>query len=342
MFKHLGQIQMVNLNVSNKWRRLPCSPPQICGREQGCPQCNVRRVRGRIASLLRTIDILESEVAWNYGLLTVTLPGKRHESQIRFASLSEQYDYFTRTVKFRVDKERYSTSMRGLTKRLEDFGVDGNICGLEITNGGGVGDNWNVHAHLLLISGTEITIPESKKEIDRESDTWEYIELGERNPWSIRNLASLGFGAQYQYTHIGSIEDALREVGKITYGVKVERKDGEANTDLVREMEHFFSSNPRLLRKTGVAIIPWEDKLRWATLYPDRPGADYVLNYEYDTKLIKHHENFMVKQGYEKVDKYGQIIGKRKDKNGFNRHQIEYKWRKIRSGSNESTELLDG
>ena len=328
---------MVNLNVSNKWKRLPCSPPAICGREQGCPQCNARRIRRRIAGLFRTIDILESEITWNYGLFTVTLPGKRHESQIRFASLSKQYDYFTRAVKYRVDKKRYSATMRGLTKRLEDFGVDGSICGLEFTNGGGVGDNWNVHAHFLLIAAGKITIPESKKEIDRNSDTWEYIELGERNPWSIRNLASLGFGAQYQYTHIGDINEALKEVGKITYGVKVDRVDGETNVNLVREMEQFFNKNPRLLRKTGVAIIPWEDKLRWATLYPDRPGADYVLNYESDTKFIKDYEKFMQKQGYQKVDRFGDIIGKRRDRNGINRSSIEYKWRKIRSGFNEST-----
>ena len=328
---------MVNLNVSNQWKRLPCSPPEICGREQGCPQCNVARVRRRIASLFRTIDILESETPWNYGLLTVTLPGKRHESQIRFSSLSEQYDYFTRAVKYRVDKKRYSATMRGLTKRLEDFGVDGSICGLEFTNGGGVGDNWNVHAHLLLISAAKITIPESKKEIDPWSDTWEYIEEGERNPWSIRNLASLGFGAQYQYTHIGNIDEALKEVGKITYGVKVERQEGLTNTDLVREMEQFFNKNPRLLRKTGVAIIPWYDKLRWAELYPNRPGADFVLNYEYDTKLLQASEKDMIEQGYQKVDKFGDIIGKRRDNNGINRNSIEYKWRKICSGSNQST-----
>ena len=227
--------------------------------------------------------------------------------------------------------------MRGLTNRLEDFGVDGSICGLEFTNGGGVGDNWNVHAHLLLIAAGKITIPESKKEIDRTSDTWEYIELGERNPWSIKNLASLGFGAQYQYTHIGNIDEALKEVGKITYGVKVDRVDGETNTNLVREMEHFFKHNPRLLRKTGVAIIPWYDKLRWAQDYPDRPGADYVLNYEYDNKLLEASVKHMEKQGYQKVDKFGDIIGKRRDRNGLNRNSIEYKWRKIRSRSNEST-----
>jgi len=277
--------------------------------------------------LFRTIDILESEIEWNYGVLTVTLPGKRHESGIRFKSLSEQYGYFTESVKRGVAKKRLTAPVRGLTTMLEHFGVDGCILGLEFTNGGGVGDNWNTHAHLLLIGENEIRIPESKKNIDPD---WNYEEIGERNPWSIRNLASLGFGAQYQYTHIGRIEQALAEIGKITYGVKVERVDGEANTDLVREMSHFFQSTPRLLRKTGTAIIPWYDKLRWAQLYPDRPGADYILNYEYDTKCIKDHEKLMIAQGYEKVDKFGDIIGKRKDRNGFNRNTIEYRWRRIR------------
>lgn len=338
---------MVNHDTKSKWKRLPCSPPALCSVSSGCPQCNGRRVRRRVASLFRTIDILASEVHLNFGCFTFTLPGKASLSAIRNGSLSQQFSYGTKTVKLRVgsgeSSRRVSASIRGLPTRLEAFGVDGCIIGMEFTNGGGVSDTWNTHGHAILVSTSKITIPETKKNI---LENWEYEELGEQNPWSKSVLMPLGFGAQYQYTHIGGVEEALREIGKLTYGVKLQRdQDGQVNMDLYHEMEHFFRKNPRLMRKTGICRIPWEDKLRWAELYPNRPGADFILNYEQDTKHINDLEQlYMADNPFEvwkRVDEYGRIITKKSDKNGINTNKSNSE-SIARSRSNKSLELHYG
>lgn len=323
---------MVTHNVPSKWKAAPCSPPEVCPLFHGCPRCTSRRVRGRTCSMFRTIDIIESEIVCNYGLLTVTLPGIKDGQTIRQSELTEQFSYATKITKQRIGGIRYSTTMRGLPLKLQDSGVDGLIVGLEFTHRGGVNDNWNTHMHALCISSSQITIPESKKEIDPMDPLMEYIEIGEQNAWSHENLSSLGFGAQYQYTHIGGLTDVLREISKVTYGVKAEyNENGEIPMAVARDMQSLFKGSPRLMRKTGIARIPYDDYLRWAELnYEYDTGADYALNCDYDTRMINNMEDFMINEGYVKTDRYGDVIGKVKDNYGFNRSKSErFWWRRV-------------
>lgn len=217
--------------------------------------------------------------------------------------------YTTKIVKRRMGDARYNAPMRGLLHELQDYGVVGSIIGIEFTNGGGIGDDWNTHIHCFLLGDTCISIPESAKDIDEEYD---YIELGEQNAFSKRLARRTGFGPQYQYTAVGGITDVMNELSKLTYGIKVKRfgDDSRANDSMLashaEEIGHFYDTQrPRLLRRYDECRISWERKVAWAMSNIDEPGAEYILGYESDTRYNKELE---LHHGYHWVNESGHKI----------------------------------
>jgi len=66
-----------------------------CARWAQCPSCERKRASKRAHEIKERIKVAMHEYGneLQVGVLTVTLPGVKHESGIRYASLKEQYDY---------------------------------------------------------------------------------------------------------------------------------------------------------------------------------------------------------------------------------------------------------
>ena len=202
--------------------------------------------------------------------------------------------------------KRYNAPMRGLLHQLYGHGVCGSVLGLEFTNGGGVGDEWNTHIHAFLVGDHPIEIPESAKEI---TDDFDIFELGEQNPFSKRLARDTGFGPQYQYRAIGDFEEVMTDLCKLSYGVKVKRfgSDNRERSEMLmshfEEISDFYDSHrPRLMRRYDDFRISWERKVAWAMSNMDEPGAEYILGYESDTRYNKELE---AHHGYHWVDESG-------------------------------------
>ena len=125
----------------------------LCSRHTMCPKCEQRRATKRAWGLSRRLqselELMEDEGSdLMVGVLTTTLPGLKHRSGIRRASLRKQYDYLTARTNF--SGRTGSHSMRGLNTLLRDMGVHAGCHNLEFT-WNEPKKWWNVHNHAILL-----------------------------------------------------------------------------------------------------------------------------------------------------------------------------------------------
>jgi hypothetical protein len=66
-----------------------------CARWLACPTCESKRAGKRAHEMKERLKVARHYLGndMTVGVLTVTLPGQKHESGIRYKSLKEQYDY---------------------------------------------------------------------------------------------------------------------------------------------------------------------------------------------------------------------------------------------------------
>ena len=66
-----------------------------CARWLACPTCEGKRAGKRAHEMKERLKVARHYLGndMTVGVLTVTLPGQKHESGIRYKSLKEQYDY---------------------------------------------------------------------------------------------------------------------------------------------------------------------------------------------------------------------------------------------------------
>ena len=91
-----------------------------CARWLACPSCERKRAGKRAHEIKERLKVAKHYFGndMTVGVLTVTLPGQKHESGIRFKSLKEQYDYA-------VDR----TTLPGLTGWHSMRGMNRLLCG---------------------------------------------------------------------------------------------------------------------------------------------------------------------------------------------------------------------
>lgn len=237
----------------------------LCARGMMCPKCESRRAQNRGNQLRRKLEaelVIAEESGWrrpDVGVLTMTLPGKRH--WVRKASLAEQYDYITERVT--LPKETGWHSMRGLNKLLSNLGVHGGCHNIEFTWNEEKGW-WNTHVHSLVIGYglrdyvtpegeeyvgpfTKAGLPETTKiQDDIEAVGWEQKHVTGRSNW---RLDRLGFGSRYSLDWAEPHEYAsmVKYSAKVAYMTKPVKAPKNKRGELVR----FFLNSPRLSRPIG-------------------------------------------------------------------------------------------
>lgn len=242
---------------------------QLCARGMMCPKCEQRRAGKRAWNLTRRLenDILiaeDAELELQVGVLTLTLPGQEHP--IRHASLRKQYDYATQRRS--VSGHAGLHSMRGLNKKLLEWGVSGGCHNMEFT-WNPKKEWWNLHTHSVIV-GYADDLNDAGFPLKQSGLSYRRI-LGE--PWlmdqqqenrSSTELYRLGFGGLYtlDWAKQSEFEQAIRYCSKVAYATKPVKAPKEKRLELKR----FFNGNdgatyPRLSRPIGDwgrAFVPTE------------------------------------------------------------------------------------
>ncbi len=193
------------------------------------------------------------------GVLTVTLPGQKHESGIRYKSLKEQYDYavsrttlpglpgwhsmrgMNRLLCGKPDHKGYGKNSQGY-----GLGADGGTHFMEFTYNNKK-SWWNVHMHSLFYAA---------EPLDRLKSTSRHIVDGdnllmkkENKGRSSAGLARLGYGPRYtlDYADTHELDQIIQYSSKVAYVTK----PFKAPKHKFGEIEDFMYTNPRLSRPFG-------------------------------------------------------------------------------------------
>lgn len=262
-------------------RAIPEPMNSLCARHMLCLSCNNIAARRKSGELTKICSWLEEEVGVvDWGILTVTLPGKRH--WIRNASLEDQYRYMTEAATSAKGKE----PMRGLLAYLRSQGVEGGMTFLEATYNS-KSETWHLHSHMMLVSrqtiGLAMTLEDRCSSCSAElvnCSCWlpgespmpeHYVSVG--GGWS-RGLQSKGFGRRYSYDDRdpgAGVGGFVKYCTQLAYLAKPIQFEEKIPKEKHAELKAFFhNSRPRLVRRWGIARQSRDEKERWDAVYNDR------------------------------------------------------------------------
>ena len=251
-----------------------------CARWQQCPSCERKRAARRAHDIKERLKIAREDYGndLTVGVLTVTLPGVKHESGIRYANLKEQYDYaVARTT---LPGLPGIHSMRGMNRLLcgkpdyrgfgkksegQGLGAVGGTHFLEFTYNNSK-EWWNVHMHSLFYA------PEK---LDRLKETSVHVQDGDQLllKKEVRGrqnaaLAKLGYGKRYSldYCEPHELDMLIKYSSKVAYATKPFKAPKHKRF----EIEEFMHTNPRLSRPFG------RNQFRMPSL-PDGHGEEIFL-----------------------------------------------------------------
>ena len=252
----------------------------LCSASRMCPSCSRKRSIQKAADLRRRLQVMDylNEGDYTVGVLTVTLPGKDHP--IRHGTLQEQYDYFTKRVKFpRLPGEH---SMRGLNYFLTSK-ID-QITGRTISGIGCLGGKhflefkwsrkhewWNLHCHTVFWSYGKLDV------LKATSTTKQNFELGEetllrtkinRGRMAKRTLGALGFGPRYtlDYADLHEMDAMIQYSNKVAYTTKPFTAPKFKDKEIAEFLAGSGGTLPRLAR-------PFGDAQKRLVEIPDQDGV---------------------------------------------------------------------
>ena len=236
-----------------------------CARWAQCPSCERKRAARRAHDIKERLKVAREDYGNDFtvGVLTVTLPGTKHESGVRYMGLKEQYDYaVARTT---LPGLTGYHSMRGMNRILcgkpdyRNFGKnapkDGTKYGLGAVGGthfleftyNNSKEWWNVHMHSLFYA------PEK---LDRLKETSAHVQDGDQlllkkevGGRQSKVLAKLGYGKRYSldYCEPHELDMLIKYSSKVAYATK----PFKAPKHKKFEIEEFMLTNPRLSRPFG-------------------------------------------------------------------------------------------
>lgn len=219
-----------------------------------CPRCEQRRATTRAWKLTNRLqndlDVAEDAgLELKVGVLTVTLPGRYHS--IRSGTLRQQYDYMTerKTLAGYIGEH----SMRGLNKKLAEWGITGGCHNLEFT-WNEKQQWWNVHDHALVVGYAEDIDFGCKQ---TTADIWHDDELLAQEvvkPGASTELYRLGYGGIYSldWARKDEFEQTIRYASKVAYMTKPIKAPGEKRSELRKFFNGTDGGNyPRLSRPIG-------------------------------------------------------------------------------------------
>ena len=232
-----------------------------CARWLQCPSCERKRAAKRAHQIKERIKVARHEFGndLTVGVLTVTLPGVKHESGIRYASLKEQYDYaVARTT---LPGLTGYHSMRGMNRLLcgkpdvkgfgrnsvsDGLGADGGTHFMEFTYNNNKGW-WNVHMHSLFYAPEKLDrLKETSKHVEKDGMLLMHKEVQGR---TCKALSNLGYGTRYSldYCEPHELDTIIKYSSKVAYVTK----PFKAPKSKQYEIEEFMLTNPRLSRPFG-------------------------------------------------------------------------------------------
>jgi len=244
----------------------------LCHRSAMCPNCERVKAGKRAHGIAKRISAFDEETDGDFecGVLTLTLPGRGHESQVRFAELATQYEYLTSRETLPGLPGYHS--MRGVNRLLSDLGAVGGTHFLEFTHRG---EWWNCHTHSLfwghekldrLKDSTRLTWPEEQSDPD-------YL-LGKKSVGhrSCRALEKLGLGRIYSldYAEDHEKESQIRYASKVAYSTKPFKAPIGKKWAIADFLSGCDSKEPRLARPFGSAQQRLEppSMKEWMTEFP--------------------------------------------------------------------------
>lgn len=251
-----------------------------CARWVQCPSCERKRAARRAHDIKERLKVARHEFGndLTVGLLTVTLPGKKHESGIRYASLKEQYDYaVARTT---LPGLTGYHSMRGMNRLLcgkpdrkgfgkkavnDGLGAVGGTHFLEFTYNNSK-EWWNVHMHSLFFGPEKLDrLKATSKHVVEEDHLLLKKEVGGRQSVA---LSRLGYGPRYSldYCDQHELDILIKYSSKVAYATKPFKAPKHKRF----EIEEFMLTNPRLSRPFG------SNQYRMPTL-PEGYGEEVFL-----------------------------------------------------------------
>lgn len=232
-----------------------------CARWAQCPSCERKRAAKRAHEIKERLKVARHEYGndLTVGVLTVTLPGVKHESGIRYASLKEQYDYaIARTTLPGLPGYH---SMRGMNRLLcgkpdhrgfgrkavyDGLGAVGGTHFMEFTYNNSK-EWWNVHMHSLFYGPEKLDrLKETTRHVVEDDQLLLKKVVGGRQ---CAALAKLGYGKRYSldYCEADELENIIRYSSKVAYVTK----PFKAPRSKTGEIEEFMLTNPRLSRPFG-------------------------------------------------------------------------------------------
>lgn len=261
----------------------------MCPRHDLCLFCNNRMSRRKSGELTKICSWLQEEVGvYDWGILTVTLPGNDH--WVRDANLGKQYRYMTE----KTTSSKGVEPMRGLQRYLRQQGVEGGFTFLEATFNS-EREQWHLHAHMLLVSRSTIGIRSTietrcaacHQELDDclcsswaprviqgegtvgGTDIYEAVGGG----WN-RALGKLGYGIRTSYDDrepgagVGGFVKYCTQLAYLAKPIQFEEKIPAEKHD---ELSNFFRNHrPRMIRRWGIARQSKAQREDWDVIYHDR------------------------------------------------------------------------
>ncbi|AXH73557.1 MAG: putative capsid protein [Circoviridae sp.] len=247
-------------------------------RSELCQYCSNEAARRKAAQLidqLKAIEYLYGITDW--GLLTVTLPGKART--IRRASLITQYEYLSW-------KRAGRYPVRGLHDRLISKGAFGGITFFEITQNEKT-KWWNMHLHVLVATMG----PSSELDQEPSEVTWSCcgkpLTQGEDCDCSLLepvhrkvqgyndySYMELGFGPRVSWDPDAEEEDSIAYCTKLAYATKPiqyqnETEDGKVKIHDLPQLGRFFWKSRRMVRAWGKARFSALDSNIWKDVKAD-------------------------------------------------------------------------
>lgn len=251
-----------------------------CARWLQCPSCERKRASRRAFEIKERLKVARHEYGndLQVGVLTVTLPGVKHESGIRYASLKEQYDYaVARTTLPGLPGYH---SMRGMNRVLsgkpdhrgfgkkaihDGLGAVGGTHFMEFTYNNSK-EWWNVHMHSLFFGPEKLDrLKETSRHVIEEDQLLLKKEVGGRQ--SVL-FSKLGYGPRYSldYCEPDELEQLIKYSAKVAYVTKPFKAPKHKRF----EIEEFMHTNPRLSRPFG------QNQFKMPS-FPDGYGEDILI-----------------------------------------------------------------
>ncbi len=254
----------------------------LCHRSAMCPSCERVKSGRRAHGIARRISAFDEETDGDFecGVLTLTMPGKAHSSQIRFADLPSQYEYIT--ARETLPGLPGYHSMRGVNRLLSDLGAVGGTHFLEWTH---KGSWWNLHTHSLFWShdkldrlkdSTKTTYPEGYH-LNNTGGPAYWVPPPLEGVKKVHNRSSkalekLGLGRIYSldYAEDHEKESQMRYAAKVAYSTKPFVAPIGKRFEISDFLAGVSSKQPRLARPFGSAQQRLEppSMKEWQTEFP--------------------------------------------------------------------------